>query len=479
MKIGPGIRMGIRWGVGLALWGAHLHAASALYVAPEGDHSTGESWATALTNLQVAIDRIDPGGSIYLQGGTLQVTNQLVITNGVGMTIRGGYEGQGSPGPRDVARWPTVIRLEEGREGRVFYLEAADETTLEGLTITGGNVRGDTLGDSGGGLCISNGATVWLRDLVVSNNLAEKLGGGVSIVHTVSGANITLENCRMVSNRVDYAGSYAQGGGMYVYRGYGITLTNCVIQANNVHSTGPFGGGLSCTYATVTAYDTLFADNWLSGGAYFRGGAANVSSAARLYLRSCIVRNNRCLGGSNARGGAIHTSSSSSFSIRNTLFANNQAQGTYTYGGAICYYTGNDLTLDNCTFVGNSPSAIHRLNVYGSIELNNCILWNNQGQDIIDAGTTIKTTASHCDIQDGFNFGTNGCIRLDPLFMRPEAQDFSLRSASPCREAGMTLNWHEGATDLVGNPRVMPRHGVVDMGALEGMPVMATLFLLR
>ena len=82
--------------------------------------------------------------------------------------------------------------------------------------------------------------------------------------------------------------------------------------------------------------------------------AAQVGSVARLYLDRCIVRNNRCIGGSNARGAGICTESSSSFYIRNTLFHGNIASGTATYGGAICYYTGNNLTIDNCTFAEKS-----------------------------------------------------------------------------------------------------------------------------
>ncbi len=92
----------------------------------------------------------------------------------------------------------------------------------------------------------------------------------------------------------------------------------------------------------------------------------------------------------------------------------------------------------------------------------------------------MKTTAFHCDVQDGFNNGVNNCIALDPLFMRPAAGDYSLRGLSPCRERGKPLAWHTtGVLDLAGNPRVMPRSGTVDMGAMEGLPLMSTLMMVR
>jgi hypothetical protein len=376
------------------------------------------------------------------------------------------------------------LQLAPGYESRVLYAEGVDNGVIEGIRFAGGNRRGQALGDAGGGLCLSNNLSMTLRDCIITNNLAERYGGGIAIIGTANGyaGPTTIDRCIIIANRVVLPTSvlYPHGGGLYAYYASTITMTDCHILTNNAHGSGPYGGGMSLTRVTVNATRSLFADNWLSGNSYFRGGAAEVGSVARLNLDRCIVRNNRCIGGSNARGGGIHTDSSSSFYLRNTLFHGNIASGTATYGGAIGYYTGNNLTIDNCTFTCNDPNAVVRLACNGSIELNNCILWGNNGQDIVDLGTTLKTTAYHCDIQDGFNNGTNNCFARDPRFMRPAAARYHLRTDSPCREQGKPLSWHTSeGVDLDGNPRIMPLNGSVDLGALEGLPLHATWMIVR
>jgi len=58
-----------------------------------------------------------------------------------------------------------------------------------------------------------------------------------------------------------------------------------------------------------------------------------------------------------------------------------------------------------------------------------------------------------------------GCINADPLFADPDHGDFTLLPNSPCRNAALQEDWMEGATDLVGSPRVSGRG--VDMGCYE------------
>ena len=462
---------------------ATLQAAPEVYVASAGDHSTGAGWSTAFTNVQAAIDAVDDGGSIHLKGETFTITNQLTWIGGADVTLRGGYQGVGVPGPRDPRQWPTTLQLAPGYESRVLYAEGVDNGVIESIRFAGGNRRGRAVGDAGGGLCLSNNLSMTLRDCIITNNLAEKFGGGLAIIGTASGyaGPTMIDQCVIAANRAVLPSTdYPSGGGLYAYYASTITMTDCRIVTNNVHGTGPYGGGMFLLRATVNATRTLLADNWLSGGGYFRGGAAQVSSLARLNLDGCIVRNNRCIGGSNARGAGICTDSSSSFYFRNTLFHGNIASGTATYGGAICYYTGNNLTIDNCTFADNAPTAIDRQNVNGSIELNNCILWGNGEREIIDRGDSLKTTAYHCDIRDGFNNGTNNCFARDPRFMRPAAAQYQLRTHSPCREQGKALSWHTAdGVDLAGNPRILPTKGIVDLGALEGLPLQATWLILR
>lgn len=89
---------------------ATLQAAPEVYVASAGDHSTGAGWSTAFTNVQATIDAVDDGGSIHLKGETFTITNQLTWIGGADVTLRGGYQGVGVPGPRDPRQWPTTLQ---------------------------------------------------------------------------------------------------------------------------------------------------------------------------------------------------------------------------------------------------------------------------------------------------------------------------------------------------------------------------------
>ena len=135
--------------VGVLLVG--MCAAADVYVASTGDHSTGADWASAYTDIQTAIDAVDNGGTIFLKGETFSVTSQLEMIGGSNVTIRGGYEGVGSPGAHDPAAWPTVIRMAHDYTNRVFYLEGVTNGTLEDIHVTGGNKTGVSFGDAGGG----------------------------------------------------------------------------------------------------------------------------------------------------------------------------------------------------------------------------------------------------------------------------------------------------------------------------------------
>ena len=75
------------------------------------DNSDGQSWATALHDLQEALSLAAEDGTVHVAGGqTFALTSQIVWPSMDGITIAGGYEASGvEPGARDPAQWPTII----------------------------------------------------------------------------------------------------------------------------------------------------------------------------------------------------------------------------------------------------------------------------------------------------------------------------------------------------------------------------------
>jgi hypothetical protein len=69
------------------------------------------------------------------------------------------------------------------------------------------------------------------------------------------------------------------------------------------------------------------------------------------------------------------------------------------------------------------------------------------------------------------------CLSTNPLFMFPATNNYRLAEGSPCINAGLTLSWMTGATDLGGQRRIMA--GRVDMGAYEAMPPGGSVFKFR
>ena len=174
-------------------------------------------------------------------------------------------------------------------------------------------------------------------------------------------------------------------------------------------------------------------------------------------------------------GGGIFNAGT--LTIANSTFSGNRINGTRGFGGAVCN-TG-AFTVVNSTIAGNAaPSAGGGIYSYGTFELYNSILWQNDVRDLYDG------TSSSC---------ASSLIGIDPKFVRdpsdggdgwgdnPETPsvdesanddygDLRLTSKSPA------VNYGDDAlaVDADGNPLAVDRDGnarlydaAVDCGAFE------------
>lgn len=444
-----------------------------IYVAGDGNDSTGASWATAYTNIQRALDAATNGSMIHVKAGEYVLARQIDWTNRSvsGVSLRGSYEGVGNPGRQDISRWPTILRPAAGAGCRILYMQDVSNAVLDQFVITGGTAtNGITdFNDCGGGVCLFTNREVRIESCCISGNLARGAGGGIYMLHTYGAV---ISNCTIISNRVDsYAdGRNGMGGGIYG-RYSTCSGTLCLVAGNTVRGYPPWGGGAFWYQGTLTLERTTVSNNWLQGYGYRQGGGLVCYSAARIHLYNCVVSHNRCEGGTVCRGAGYFTDSCYASTIRNTLFYMNTADGpSGSQGGALFHYSGYPITIENCTVVENSPHGLYLSACSGNVCVTNSILWNN-GDDLFDSPDDGTFVLSHNDIKDGDGFGTNGNLSADPMFRRPQQGDFMLGWYSPCRDIGTNLAWMiPGATDLAGNPRVVPASGIVDMGAYEGAP---------
>lgn len=271
------------------------------YVSAGGDGTAGTSWASAFTNVQAAINAAVSNDTICLAGQTFRLTNQIDWTTS-GITIRGGYEAAETdpaklPGTNNPALWPTVIARLSGIT-RLIYINGANKSTLEHVSVTGGNA------DTGNGLRINNSL------------------------------NVRLSGCSVTNNVSTGSGTAGRGGGIYAFAS-GLTLTNCVVIGNRVSlstssSSSVYGGGIYSEGGSLTLYDSKILNNDATCWFNYRGDGGGVYCSGTVKLKNVLLAGNLA----NRYGGGICVIGGTA-SLENCTIADNLETGIQRTGGTV------------------------------------------------------------------------------------------------------------------------------------------------
>ena len=347
-----------------------------------------DSWGTAATNLQDAVDACAVGGTVLVADGLynfgavltpgcalpsrVSVTKDITVqsANGPGAAI---IQGQGHWDGAQFTNGPSAIRG--------VYLAVGQ---LSGFTLTGGftltSAPSDEKERAGGGAFAGGGR---LTNCVVTGNQAQQYGGGV-----IGG---TLWNCVFVSNSCPNAGGAT----------FAATLHHCVVTNNQ---TAAWGGGVH----ECVAYDCLLAGN--KSGA---GGAAGYSTLVR-----CEVRTNQATFAALCNGAASDSTfvgnsgywggAANNCGLTNCTLLYNTATGN---GGGV-----NLGILDGCTLIGNfatnSGGGAAAVSVFNSLILSNTALlsggglWNGAGSNYMV--TNVQVIANRAGADGGGIYLDNG-----------------------------------------------------------------------
>ncbi len=326
-----------------------------------------------------------------------------------------------------------------------------DTAIIEGawapVTTNGpGAVRGVYVGASASliGFTVRNGATFAI-------NLAnDQRGGGVFCQN----ATAVISNCVIVGNVAN-----TLGGGVYLGNIFDSLIVSNQSVANN-------GGGTS---GSILNRCTL-SRNW---AALYGGGAASVTAS------NCVFTFNQARGGGAAEGGTFV----------NCLMYGNLA--TDYSGGALR----NNITLYNCTLVGNRFSSASAGHGGGGIYVGNnhsavifnSIIYANQGSmenNIYVYGTGVLNITNSCTYPAIPSWAA-GNLTNAPLFaasgsgfgLSHEAGDYHLDRTSPCIDRGVNQAWMTGTVDLNGIARI--KNNLVDIGCYESFFPRGTTILIR
>jgi len=276
--------------------------------------------------------------------------------------------------------------------------------------------------------------------------------------HNGETKDCVIDNFTIQNGKVEDTG----GGAILCENNSSPTITNCVFQNNEAVDTNGTndsenGGAIYCDSSSPTIVNCAF-----SGNSAENGGAIYCNSSSPS-ITNCTFRGNSA----NQYGGALLCEDSSSLTVTNCEFSGNSAGSD---GGAMgC--ASSSSTLNNCTFGGNSTSAIWCAAIY-NMTLNNCILWDGGHEIYVMVG--YAPTLNYCCVDPTGLGGVtlNNCIHADPQFVDAAGGDYHLKPSSPCIDAGN--NTSVGAdvtTDLDGNNRIVDGNGdetaTVDIGAYE------------
>ena len=454
---------------------------STLYVdasAPGPDYD-GASWATAYTDLQLALGAASAGDEIRIADGTYKPTSTADRTISFalrdGVAICGGYAGYGAADPdaRDIAAYPTILSGDIGAAGtktdNSYHVLTANgvgaSTVLDGVTVTGGYANGSGANQSyGGGLLVTDASPTLTNSTFIGNSAV--FGGGMYN----AASSPTLTNCTFSENSTNVNTSNGRGGGMYNHYS-SPTLTNCSFSGNlAVGSSSASGGGMCNLYSSPTLIDCAFSGN-ASNAAIGQGGGMYNDSSSSPSLANCAFIGNSA---SHNGGGILNFSASSSPRLTNCIIWKNSANNA---GGGI-YNNHSSPTITSCTISANSANSgggIYNASS-SSPTLTNCIVWGNTNGAIYNNSSTSVVTYSN--IQGGY--AGVGNINADPLFARspwtgPDGRfgtadddpgDLHLREGSPALDSGSNAAVAGVSSDLAGNARI--QNGTLDMGAYEG-----------
>ena len=317
------------------------------------DNNTG-SFLSPLSTIQKAIDKIiaiNDGSSaytIYVDGTLTQAKAEFsTLSPNLNLTIK--------------ALSGTATLDANQKSGSVIYISSNSgvrDLTLENLILTGGNT-----GSSGGGVFVTGGAKLTMKNCTITGNKAS-YGGGV---YVANGSTFIMEDGEISNNNVGYYGggvyvpsggtfimeggtvsgntASKNGGGVYVKDKGKFTMSGGTISGNTANQDG---GGVYVTgsESTLTMNDGTINKNTAQngGGVYVDGSSASGNTFT--------MSNGTISGGNATKGGGVYVNSGKFEMAGGTI-----SDCTATQGGGIYNSSNGTLTIESGTKISGCESG--------------------------------------------------------------------------------------------------------------------------
>jgi putative cell wall-binding protein len=283
------------------------------------------------------------GGGIF-SFGSLTVDGSTIADNTAGNGSGGGgaiaVDAVGLAAPTLTVTGSTISGNDGKERGGGIDADTAGDVVIEDSTISenraGFGLSGSTSASAdGGGLRVSGGADVTIRDTDVTDNTASRRGGGMRVL---AAPTFVLTDSTISGNTA----SGGNGGGAYVDGADTATVTDTTVDGNSSQGQG---GGLSFrSFDAVTVTDSTLSDNDASnagGGLYVEGPAT---------VEGTTISGNSVTSDS-GDGGGLSQHGPGALEISASTVSGNSA-GT---GGGV-YTETDDGLIENSTLSGNDAT---------------------------------------------------------------------------------------------------------------------------
>ena len=222
----------------------------------------------------------------------------------------------------------TLAEIHGGSKTRMFKVSPGGRLTLTRLKLSGGS-------ETSGGAIYSESAALILDSCVLHDNVATDGDGGAV---RAKGGNVTIRGGEFVSNKAaGYGGAVAATGAntSLVVQGGSIFEGNAALEGGALYCSGLAESGL----ARFSLSATTFTSNNATAEAEVQRGTGRANVLGEL---------------EGVDGGGAVAFLNATADISDSVFSGNHANDT---GGAVLGGTGTDMTVNGCTFEGNTAEV--------------------------------------------------------------------------------------------------------------------------
>ncbi len=266
--------------------------------APKSAFATGYTFPGCGATIQACINSAANGDTISISAGVY--TESLTLNKAISLT----------------GALSTTTKIHAISSQRVITVTGSvisNSVVISGLTFYGGNTSA-----VGGGMVITNGASIQLTNVVITNNVANDYGGGIFI---------------------DFDGA--------------LTMMTSQVLSNT--TSGASGGGIHNNYGTLIVTNSGFKNNRslsISGGGIMNWGAATLINSAF---------ENNSASPTSGSGGAVSSVGGTTLVITNTSFINNSGSGGVVDNSGVMTIADSTFYANNSTGMGAASALADRL----------------------------------------------------------------------------------------------------------------------